>query len=866
MKKIIPTFLVALLLVQCTVFAADVDLDALIHRHMTDLIDMDRVFKYDYMQYQADVTEQVVTETLKYHNAAHAVMALGIMQPLSNGTFGEDEAVPFKTFAGIIMQLTTGVIDGLEEAYAAYPDTRYTTFHEAAYYLVGAVGYDLYANKRGGEHPRSQVAASIGLLKNVDYVGEKNITRGELAAMIFNALQIDMVVQTAFGAEEEYEKTKGHNLLTEMFHAALVYGTVTGQNGISLYNDAPMKEDTVLIDRASYRLNGYRLGDILGYQVQAVVCERDDGKYDVLGVTVDERDETVVIQTDGTVYADNSYLHYEADGKEKRQSLSALERIMLNDVLISADRLLALLPQTEGEIRLCQTERGSGYTLAVIRSWSSFTVKTVSTLEDKIHLDHKAGFAGKTYIDVSTKDKTVYIEKNGQSIPLSEISAGNIIDVIESYAADAITIFVSDETVSGTVTQTEGDAVFVDNKRYEVSSVYKEARRQDPTLPDLTVGKTGTFLLNRVGKIADYRAENDGYILGLLKEYTRLGNGLSRGIGVRIFNEDNEWTELELAEKLTLDGIDNVSDTDAFDTLERNKDTVCYAPIRYALNSAGKVRFLDTAIVNDVEKNDTSSIIKASTYSGTTNWTSDGTPKWSSLTDSKYFYTPSTKFFIIPLDRTKEKDYSIGNKSFLYSDMSVTMDLYNADHFNEVGIIVRNGSASAVLPFSKNYAWMVVTSLSEGVDGDGNTVTILNGFESSGAKYVQSSFLLESDALAEKAKTFHKGDLVHFSADGRSMLQMELWCAASEVMAQDKGDSSATDAQEGLGTVLDVDPSRNVVKVSVNGAEFTWYIHCLGLYDRARNKGSVITAGDISPGDRVFGLGGNNYMRVLIIR
>lgn len=866
MKKIIPIFLVVLLFGQSAAYAAEVDLDALIRRHMTDLVDMERVFKYDYMQYQSDIQDEVITETLKQHNAVHAVMALGLMETLENGTFGENEAVPFKTFANIVMRLTTGLMDELEEAYAAYPDTRYTTFHEAAYYLVGAVGYDLYADKRGGEHPRSQVAASIGLLKELDFAGEKNITRGELARMIFNALQIDMVVQTTFGSEEEYEKIKGHTLLSEKFNAALVYGMVTAQNGLNLYTEATMKEDTISIDRASYRLNGYQPGDLLGYRVQAVVCEADDGKYDVLGITVDEKDETIDLLLGSSVYTSGNYLYYEADGKEKRVSLAALERIMLNDMMVSADELIAALPNAEGEIRISQTERGGSYTMAVVRSWSSFAVKMVSVLEDKIHLDHKATFNGKTYIDVHSSNKTVYIEKDGRPVTLGDVPAASVIDVIESKSADSVTILVSGSEVSGTITQTEGKTVYVDGKAYEISSAYLSAQKQDTALPSLTVGKTGTFLLNRGGKIVSYKAEGDRYILGLLKEYARLGSGLDASIGVRIFSEDNEWKELKLAEKLTLDGISDVSDTDAYTILEKNKDKVCFAPVRYELNGDGKVRFLDTAIVNDVERNDASSIIKASTYSGEINWTSDGEPKWSGLTDSKYFYTPSTKFIIMPRDKDKEQDYSIGNKSFLYSEMTVTMDLYNADDFNEVSLIVRSGSASSVLPFRGNYSWMIVTGLSEGVDNDGNPATILNGFESSGGKYVLSSFLLDDGELTETAKSFKKGDLVHFSADGKTMLQMELWCPADEVMTKDIGNVGTTEAQEGLGTVLDVDPNRNVVKVSVNGDESTWYIHCLGLYDRARNKGSVITAGDISPGDRVFGLGGNNYMRVLIIR
>jgi len=863
-KRIIPILLVVLLFTQCIVWASDVDINALVDQHMTNLVDMDRVFKYDYMRYQTSVEEEITAENLQNHNAAHAMMALGLMNPLDDGTFGENEAVPLKTFAQIIMKLTTGSISEMEEGYEWYPDNRYTTYNEAAYYLVGALGYDVYESKYKGENPRSQVAHQIGLTNGLSFVGEKNITRGELAKMLLTALQMDMVVQTVYGGEEEFEKVIDHTLLKEKFNAAIIYGTVTAQNGLNLYTESPLKADTISIDRAVYNLNGYAVEDVLGYRVQAVVQESDISGYDVLGLTIDERDKTLVLPLGESIYTSGQYLYYTQDGKEKKQNLSSLERIMVNDEAVSASALPGLISNSEGEIRLSETVNGGGYTLAVVRKWSTFVVKTASVLDEKIYLDYNATFKSNNYIDVDD-NKNVYIKKNGMTVALGDIVSGSVIDVIENKAGNDSTIMVSDSKVSGTVTQTEGNAVVIDGKRYLISKAYIDARVQKPSLPTIKVGGSGTFLLNVGGQIVDYISEGDSYTLGLLKEYGRLGSGLNSKVGVRVFTEDNEWKELELADKITMDGIQGVTSLDAYAKMESGKANIILAPMRFGLNADGRVQFLDTALVNDVERNDSESIIKAATYSGKTNWTSNSKAEWSGLTDSKYFYTQATTFITIPRDPSKEEEYTISNTSYLTAEMYVNMDLYNVDDFFGVGLVVRSGSSTNVTPFKSNYSWIVFTGLTDTVNEDGEAVKTIHGFDGSNAKFIQNSYTLNDADLITLAQTFSPGDLIHISADGKDMLEMEVWCEV-ENLGTDIGDDPSTEAMEGLGTVLDVDPARKVVKVNVNGQETTWRLHCLGLFDRTLNKGQIITAGDIRPGDRVFGIGGFNYMRTLIIR
>ena len=54
------------------------------------------------------------------------------------------------------------------------------------------------------------------------------ITRGQLANLVYDALQADMNVQVGFGGDRIYRREKGHTMLTEYQKLRRAYGTVSG--------------------------------------------------------------------------------------------------------------------------------------------------------------------------------------------------------------------------------------------------------------------------------------------------------------------------------------------------------------------------------------------------------------------------------------------------------------------------------------------------------------------------------------------------------------------------------------------------------------------------------------------------------------
>lgn len=91
-----------------------------------------------------------------------------------------------------------------------YPDGTFrpegeVTFAEAIKMLVATCGYLPKAEQMGG-YPMGiiAVATQTGITKGVPFAQDKPATRGDVALLVQNSLDVPFLVQTGFGAYEEY--------------------------------------------------------------------------------------------------------------------------------------------------------------------------------------------------------------------------------------------------------------------------------------------------------------------------------------------------------------------------------------------------------------------------------------------------------------------------------------------------------------------------------------------------------------------------------------------------------------------------------------------------------------------------------------
>lgn len=91
------------------------------------------------------------------------------------------------------------------------PDAK-ISYEEAMKILVAAMGYTPKAEQKGGyPYGYNKVARELGVDKDLFFEGKKEAIRGDVMEMVYNSLDVPMLVQKVFGDSAEYEVADGTN-------------------------------------------------------------------------------------------------------------------------------------------------------------------------------------------------------------------------------------------------------------------------------------------------------------------------------------------------------------------------------------------------------------------------------------------------------------------------------------------------------------------------------------------------------------------------------------------------------------------------------------------------------------------------------
>ena len=91
------------------------------------------------------------------------------------------------------------------------PDAK-ISYEEAMKILVAAMGYTPKAEQKGGyPYGYNKVAQELGVDKDLFFEGKKEAIRGDVIEMVYNSLDVPMLVQKVFGDSAEYEVADGTN-------------------------------------------------------------------------------------------------------------------------------------------------------------------------------------------------------------------------------------------------------------------------------------------------------------------------------------------------------------------------------------------------------------------------------------------------------------------------------------------------------------------------------------------------------------------------------------------------------------------------------------------------------------------------------
>lgn len=474
----------------------------------------------------------------EYADAAARLQALGVMIGYPDGTFKPANPVTRTEFATTVdrvlgLESAAKLAGGTKPAFSdvnadyqwawgyintavsnaivnGYPDGTFkpgnqVTFAEAAAMLVRALGYEPSVT---GVWPTNYLskAAELGILDGVKATPDGAATRGDVALMVDNSLEVKMMERSTYGDTAEYvvgDKT----LLTDKLNIEKVEGRVVETPSVNSSLDAEVvvdPDDEDLKEETYGVVEAINPDALLGLDVTAWVNDDDDIFYveydesqvkkDALdGVDTESEEVSLYIADDDFDVADDAVLYVNGD-KVNLDDLAELyddgdgSTIYGNFVFDNNEVVFANLQQfgeVDGEV-VTEVDEDN---------------ELITTFDEN---------GSENEIDLTDPDEYVITDAAGAVMTLGDIEANDVVYVADYD--DTYHVVVVRNAVTGTLEKVKSDEVTVEGEGYDVSGNATYSLDEDEEIDtyasgydsgDISdaVGEEVTLLLNVKGEV-----------------------------------------------------------------------------------------------------------------------------------------------------------------------------------------------------------------------------------------------------------------------------------------------------------------------------------------------------------------------------
>lgn len=385
--------------------------------------------------------------------------------------------------------------------------------------LIHILGYDVPAQQMGG-YPQGYIAlaGNLGLYKQVKQE-EETLSRGEIAQVIYNAMDI-VPLERNYGTNEVIRNDSGktlYELLTEHSDIVRISGIVMETEFSSLRKPVPdMESGYIVIGNVKYKTK-VNLNEYLGYYVEGYTrLDTADDLYEIVKISpAKNRNELTVIDSEDAVVSANS-IEQVKDGRTERYPLDANVQYLYNGRYVT-------MPTEEekqanyGEYRLLDNNGDGAIDVVFVQNSESFIVERVNTDNNTIYLANKALFRGKNGFKFDYEEKgNLYelVNTDGDTIELKDVAPGNGITIMATRDETYAKVVISRQQVTGKV-----EEILDENTVTVAGQTYKVANNpENLTSVDIDLGDEATYVLDMFGNIIGMygdkkRSYNYGYIV-----------------------------------------------------------------------------------------------------------------------------------------------------------------------------------------------------------------------------------------------------------------------------------------------------------------------------------------------------------------
>lgn len=527
------------------------------------------------------------TEGLDCELAVDVLSALGIMNGYTDGSFQPYNTITRAELAAIAVKLAGVDVSGFTAASpegeqfndmygydgwaAAVIQTAHTmgiakgdadgnfnpdmsaTYDDAMQMIVCALGYEGQALSRGGSlSDYCFVATKLGITKKAGCVSGQNISRGGVANVVYAALTVDLMQVVAYyenGTIYKSEAVDGENALNTYFDVNEVKGIVTETEYAAVDGETTVEEGEVYINQEVFDVGGTDIADYLGYYVRAYALDSDDSisnrtiiAFSVKNVknnTLTIKDENIEsMEKTANGYSYKYWVDPDNDKNPKTAKVSATPRVLYNGKAVSNVTDEIFIPDY-GEVILIDNDGDDRYDIIDVREYSLVYVFSASQSTGNIS----------NYYDLSTTIKldpndddyhVTFLNAYGSTASLGDIKQYSVLYYYESLDKEEKRVIISNNKVTGEITEITGDdTIVVNGSEYDISPAAK-ARL------DLSVSDSGDFYLDADGRVAAFDGmtvikRNIGMFIAIND------GGLARGYQIKVLTQNSGVRIFDLA-------------------------------------------------------------------------------------------------------------------------------------------------------------------------------------------------------------------------------------------------------------------------------------------------------------------------------
>jgi len=658
----------------------------------------------------------------------------------SNSATGFPDVPPGHWATGFINVGTTeGLVIGDDKGNFR-PDDN-ITYSEAITILVRALGYEPQAKAKGG-FPNGYLAAgnSTGLTKGISVAMARNanpISRGQVAQLAYNALNINLMEQIGFGNNASFEVVD-ETLLTSKLNAKLVQGTVTAVGGSALEGEGVEKGEIMIGDKI-YKTGNADVRNVLGIYVDAYVVDKSSSKENntvkAIVPSAGKNSITTILadDIDSVTGTSSKVINYYRGNKKDKITIPEASLVVYNGKATNIDALTTI---DSGAIMVVDYEKDKK--IVFVNETENYVVDEVVTSSNRV-ID-KYGKSPLT-LDADDESVTFVIDKGNEIIDIADLKEWDVLTLTISKDKSIVYGSVINNKVEGTITEKDNEHIYVNGEKLKVAANYTK---------ELSLGDEGVFYLDAEGKIAAFDegaqvSKNYAYLSDLAVK-----SGLDSKLEIEIFTHEGKVVTMEAANRIKVDGKSYSTPQTALDAIGAKGQL-----ITFEVNSDGKINEIDKSLASeDIDEKDF-----------VLNFSEEGV-SYNAKTGKLNAKTmgvrvdENTVVFDIPKDSEDADDYSISDKSFFSDGGKYDITVYDVTEELTAGVVVVTSSENKA---AEDSSVVVVEKITGSKDENGDAIDKLYGYQNG----ERVTLTAEKGMFKKNTQSLEKGDIIQVKADSK---------------------------------------------------------------------------------------------------